>query len=86
MDVNFTNLIDVYYGFQAFRIGFQSLYKAHNNFINHIDSDCYAEWNDEAVEFCKGVLFTARCLGLIDEYNHDNFVCILNRYKSYNCR
>ena len=83
MDKKFETLADLYKGFQAFRVAMQSLHKAHSDFLNHLHSDCYARWNDESVEYCRGVIFTALCLGFIDACTFNYFNGVLRRYKSY---
>jgi len=85
----FETLADLYKGFRPFRVGIRSLHKSHSDFMRHMRSkrtirDCYSAWNDEAVEFCFGILFTAFALEYIDSDNYDYFICVLRRYKSYN--
>lgn len=85
MDKKFETLMDLYKGFRPFKVCMKSLYKAHSDFLNHLNSDSYAKWNDEALEFSKGVVFSAFSLGYIDECNYDHFICVLFRYASYYC-
>lgn len=84
MDKKFETLSDLYKGFRPFRFGIRSLHKSHSDFMRHMRSDCYAAWNDETVEFCFGILYTAFALEYIDSDNYDYFLCVLRRYKSYN--
>lgn len=84
MDKKFETLADLYKGFRPFRAGIRSLHKAHSDFMRHMRSDCYSSWNDETVEFCFGILFTAFALEYIDSDDYDYFICVLRRYKSYN--
>lgn len=83
IDKRFETLAELYKAFFPFRVAIERLHKTHDGFMQHIDSDCYVRWNDEAVEFCKGILYTAFCLGYIDDYNYSHFSCVLCRYKSF---
>ena len=86
MDKKFETLAELYNGFWAFMIGMQSLHKAHSDFIRYPDNFLLTKLNDEAIEFCLGILYTAFCLEYIDGYNYRHFVCVLSRYKSFYVR
>ncbi|MBP1565422.1 MAG: hypothetical protein J6A58_06700 [Oscillospiraceae bacterium] len=86
MDKKFETLTDLYKDFGAFRLAFKYLHKAHSDFMRNEYSRCYAGWNDEAVQFAEGVLYTALCLEYIDGCHYEYFVDVLSRYKSYHSK
>ncbi|MBE6843299.1 MAG: hypothetical protein E7510_10800 [Ruminococcus sp.] len=86
MNEKFETIVDLYKDFRAFRLAFKYLHKAHIDFMRNEHSRCYAGWNDEAVQFAEGVLYTALCLEYIEEFHYTYFVGVLSRYKSYNSK